>query len=840
MIMNRSAQIAVVTRRFPKLSETFVLFEMLALEQSGLRLSIYHLQSAESEPAHPDAARLKASNELVARANAWQMLGCLLQSPRRSLHALWLAVCDHGWNWQHNWRRALGLAIQLRHAGATAIYAHFMDDPTSVARMAALLTGLPFAASAHAKDIYLTEPAVLARRLRAAAFVTTCSDYNARHLRELAPDARIVRCYHGIDPQRFSATPAFRPPSGRPLILSVGRLRAKKGFDTLIAACAELSRRDVAFRCEIVGYGPEHEALLAQIRRAGLERNVSLLGRQTHREVLAKLPDAQAFALPCRIEGNGDRDGVPNALLEAMAAGTPVISTRVSGIPEAIRHGETGLLVDPDSPEHLADGLQSLLQDPALAVRLARNGHAFVTSHFARLAHIKRLAHLLRQLGENDHGEVAYVLKGFPRLSESFITNEIIQLESEGLALRLFTLKAGEAAATPMLDSIHAILQRLPQTTSLSATALYRWLANNVGPFLRSSLRVAVRRPWRFSRTVTAAMVMTLRYRQVDAEGRRGPARKVFIKELLQAIWIADSLLRHPGVRHLHGHFCHGATTVTWFVSQLTGIAFSFTAHAKDIYQTSLNPGDLLQRKLRAARFAVTCTGANRAHLRTTLGDPACSALHTVYHGLDVSRFAPGHLPRPSDTPRILAIGRHVAKKGFITLLQACHLLVRRGIAFQCEIIGDEGDSSDSMRGFIAQHDLASRVTLRAAIAQAQLAQIYARATLFVLPCTVMANGDRDGIPNVLAEAMATGLPVVSTPISGIPELIEHGTNGLLVPPDNPLALADCLALLLDDSRLRSRLGDAARCTIVDRFDASATTRTLYDLLLGNAEACCP
>jgi glycosyltransferase involved in cell wall biosynthesis len=310
--------------------------------------------------------------------------------------------------------------------------------------------------------------------------------------------------------------------------------------------------------------------------------------------------------------------------------------------------------------------------------------------------------------------------------------------------------------------------------------------------------------------------------------------RKVFVKEFLQAAHIADAVAQEGDVGHLHGHFCHGVATITWFASRLSGIPFSFTAHAKDIYQADLNPGDLLERKLGAARFVATCTCANAVVLR--LRHPRPDDVHTIYHGLDTRWFAPAPRPSASAAPLILSVGRFVEKKGFEHLIEACALLARRGVDHHCVIVGERGDAYERIRALIDAHGLSGRVSLRGAMAQDELREVYRGARVFALPCQVTADGDRDGFPNVLAESMAMGVPVITTPISGIPEFIDDGVQGLLVPSGNAAALADALERVLVDDALHARLAQAGRERICERFDSSRTTIELHDLFVAQLE----
>jgi glycosyltransferase involved in cell wall biosynthesis len=423
--------------------------------------------------------------------------------------------------------------------------------------------------------------------------------------------------------------------------------------------------------------------------------------------------------------------------------------------------------------------------------------------------------------------EIAYVMNGFPRLSETFITNEIHLLETLGMRLRLISVKReNEPKKHAVVGAIRAPLNYLPEVSSLSGRKLPEWLRENAGRFTDSHLRLLRKRPLSYLAVLGSALAMCWRYRNAPFE-----PRKVFIKEFMQAGCIADQILDAGTVRHLHGHFCHGVATITWFASRLAGIPFSFTAHAKDIYQADLNPGDLLARKLRAATFVATCTGANHQHLSERY--PQCTHIHTIYHGLDTNFFSPGaRRAAGNQAPLVLSVGRLVEKKGFGYLVEACARLRQAGVAFRCLIIGEKGGDFTRIASLIREHGLSGQMSIRGAVTQDELREIYREAAVFVLPCQVTDAGDRDGIPNVLAEAMAMAIPVVSTPISGIPELVENGVNGVLVPSRDSGALASAIEEILANPEEGARLGEAARRTICERFDSRRTTVALRDLFL--------
>lgn len=424
---------------------------------------------------------------------------------------------------------------------------------------------------------------------------------------------------------------------------------------------------------------------------------------------------------------------------------------------------------------------------------------------------------------------VGYVLKGYPRLSEIFITSEIHRVESLGVPVELFVLKAAdEAVHHPVVQRVRAVPQYLTQTTSLSSAPVLGWVRRNAGPFLPALGRVLRRRP-----AATVAAAGTALAQSYRSRKGRWSWRKIYLKEFLLAVELSDRLLAGSRVRHLHAHFAHGTTTVTWLASRITGIPFSFTGHAKDIYSENLNPAGLLARKLRAARFAVTCTGANVEHLRAVCPE---ADVRLVYHGLnaDVERLSrtPGPSQRPQ-RPLLLAVGRLVHKKGLDTFVDACALLRDRGVAFDALVVGEPGEAEPLVRQRIEATGLGDRLRVTGAMTQDQLVEQYRRSTVFALPCRVMDDGDRDGIPNVLMEALVCGLPVVTTPISGIPELVEDGVTGLFVPPDDAAALADALARLLADPELAARLAEQGRRTVLTRFDADAMAHRMVDLLGG-------
>ncbi len=602
--------IAILVKRFPKLSETFILHEVLALEALGWPVTVFTLHPPTDDVTHADVARVAAKVIQLPASNPEERL-----------------------------------ASECRARGIAHIHAHFADYPAEIARKAAASAGIGFSISAHAKDIYLADPVQARRSMAAARFVTTCTSYNAEFLRRLAPGVPVAKLYHGIDCSKFACCGGVR--QGPPLILSVGRLRSKKGFDTLIRACALLRDEGRAFAAEIIGYGPEHANLRQLIASLGLARHVTLHGKQPHEQIVRRIGAATLFALPCRIDADGDRDGIPNVILEAMAARLSVVSTHVSGVPEVITHEQTGLLVAPDDPALLARAMARLLDDPALAQRLAENAHAVVTDRFGAGRDMAALDRMLLTATGEGPGSIGYFIKGFPRLSESFIANEVLLLERLGKQVTVFAGAQGDDLAAPVLAQLQAPLAYLPAAGSVSRNSLWQWLRIVVPAYGPAHWRLLRRAPRRWWHGLTRAFAFARQYRHED--GRK--FKRSYLKQFAQAGAVAEALDR-AGVTHLHGHFCHSATTISWLAADMAGVPFSFTAHAKDIYQTRHNPGDLLGRKVAAAQFVTTCTAANHDHMSDHLGPGGQPA-----HGL--SRAGQGLLPsggagarRPDADPR--------------------------------------------------------------------------------------------------------------------------------------------------------------------------------------------
>ena len=1224
--------LAYVAKMFPRISETFVLNEIQAMRREGIPFRIYSiLPPSRDRRVHPEAEPFAAETEVLPQPS-WRGLmeffaaarRCFRAAPREAATEIARALLRPT---PHSFRilfRAVLLAERLRRDEVSHIHAAWAHTPASVAEIASRLTRIPWSMAAHAKDIHTSDELSLARKMSSARFTLACTRNHRDLLGRIVarrssrfPPGRIHLAYHGVDTEYFS-------PAGEddaPVILFVGRLVPKKGPETLVEAAAFLRKKGLEFTIEMIGDGPLRAPLERRVRDLGLENTVFLRGLLVRGEIRSAMRRAACFALPCRVTPNGDRDGIPNSLAEAMASGLAVVSTRLPSIEELVEDGETGLLVPPENPAALAEALENLLLNPEQRRRLGRRARAAVVEGFgAARCESERVRHLARSLGigrilyvSGDRGvpvrgqkgasihvralieawreagvesrvvttnagplrgeaptadvrearagilltglarglarmtgggpamerallriadnlaliraartcarswrpdivyeryalssvagsllarglgiphvlevnapladeeerfrglrlprltrrlerwvmrradlvvvvsppleeharrqgvpperirvlpngvdtrrfspsrdrerirarlgldgafvagfagtlrpwhgvahlihgfasavsaranmrlvimgdgteraalesiareagvadrvsflgavphtemgdhlaacdvlcapygpiegfyfspikiaeylacgrpviasavghlaetldesrgavltapgdegaigrallelardpkrrerlgaaaassvwtwsdvasavlreaatsrarlwgwpsarplTVGYVVKVFPRFSETFILNEILELERTGTRVVVFSMKQPtESIRQPGVDRVRAPVIVLSEHAA-SRTRL-----------AASHLRCALLSPVRYLRTLAFV---------------RGRGTESARTKFLHAAILARTATR-LGVDHLHAHFASGPARQAKFASMLSGIPFSFTAHAKDLYWSGHRYREChkLKHKIQRAALVVAISEYNRRFMETMGFEIPPGRIATIYNGLDLSAW-PFRRPRGrpivrSEAPVILAVGRLVEKKGFDILIEAASILKSRGIRFRCWIAG-EGSERERLAGLVRDEKLEGRVELLGPVAQDRLAaDLYSRAHVLAQPSIIASDGDQDGIPTVILEAMSVGLPVVATPVSGIPEAVVDGETGLLAQPGEPRALADALSRVLADDTLAERLALGARRLIEERFSLRKNAQHLVRLL---------
>lgn len=378
---------------------------------------------------------------------------------------------------------------------------------------------------------------------------------------------------------------------------------------------------------------------------------------------------------------------------------------------------------------------------------------------------------------------VGYVLKMYPRFSETFIVHEILQQEAAGTHVEIFSLRL------PIDGRFHEALARV------QAPVTYLSREHKASLFW-SALREAAREV----PTITDHLEELLAAPEDEA---------------LAAVELAGAI-RRSGLEHLHAHFGSIAAEVARLAARLTGITYSFTAHAKDIFHEDVVPAELAT-KLREAHTAVTVSEFNKAHLRTEFGPDAAGVVR-LYNSVDLEAFPFETTGETSGPARIAAVGRLVEKKGFGDLVTAVAALVDEGRDVHLDLVGT-GPLEAALTEQVRELGLTDHVTMRGALPQTSVREIVADASVFAAPCVIGADGNRDGLPTVLLEALALGTPAVSTPVTGIPEIVRHEETGLLVPESDPTALAAALARTLDDPAGSAERSRAARALLEADFD---------------------
>jgi glycosyltransferase involved in cell wall biosynthesis len=401
---------------------------------------------------------------------------------------------------------------------------------------------------------------------------------------------------------------------------------------------------------------------------------------------------------------------------------------------------------------------------------------------------------------------LGYILKGYPRISETFISNEILLLEQQGFRMRLFPMRH------PREDFCHDSVKQIQARVDYLPTELLL----DFPRLLLPNIFLSIKRPGLFRQGLRLAYK---RYKRT--------ANLATFKHLLQAGFLTNShLLQDRSITHLHGHFAHSPTSVTMFAALLSGRSFSFTAHAKDIYTS--NP-EQLREKIRLARFVITCTDYNRRYLED-IAEGLDTPIHCIYHGIDLKLFSPD-TDHTNCTPpyKLLTVARITEKKGLPTLYRALRILKDKEIPFSHTLIGD-GDDKDKILQLITDLKLDDNCQWLGTRTHKEVLKQFEESDLFVLACEIAANGDRDGIPNVLVESLAMGVPGLSTTVSAIPEILIHRESGITVTPSDPHIMARQIVAILTNRGLRKKIIHGGIQHTRDHFNNRSLVAQLGDI----------
>jgi glycosyltransferase involved in cell wall biosynthesis len=617
--------------------------------------------------------------------------------------------------------------------------------------------------------------------------------------------------YNGVDPDRFEApqTPhATKAELGIPLhhavVLLLARLEPQKDPRTFLQAAAMVAEAVPAVSFLVVGGGSLEGELRREAEALGLGDRIVFTGPR--RDVARLLAACDVSVI------SSVKEGMSNTIMESMAAGRPMVATRVGGNAELIEPGETGFLVRARDAMGIATAVQRILEDSSLAKAMGSQAKARIAQRFSVDAMVRATQALYDEVtvtyrnarraeAEDSAGTtptVALVASQFPRNVDAYFLREIAAVAARGLRVTIFSLRDFDG------DVVHA----------------------EAKPFLRDTVYVPFLWSWRIWRA-QASFLARRPVRYVGALGAilagcltRPRALVRALATFPKSVYFA-TLVERDGIGHVHANWASHPATSAWVMSRLTDVPWSFAGHASDIYIDNA----MLAEKIRAAKFVITCTRHNNDFLVSVAGADTAPKIAVCYHGVDLEKFRPG--PRSSDGVfRILTAGTLRECKGLPDLIEAARLLAERGVAFECTIVGD-GPERAMLERLIGRAGVADRVRITGFLSQEDLIPLYRQASVVALPAL---SESHFGIPNILLEALAVETPVVCTRLPSLDEVIQDGREGLFVPERDPRALAAALERLAREPATARAMGRAGRLSIEALFDIRQT-RFLEPLL---------
>lgn len=760
---------------FPCWSETFIVHEIHALMRQGVEVRIISLKPHSEPMVQPDAEILldrviypPASLAGSLKAALPKVLGHPLQSVRELVplvKSLWRKP-DELVKSVVSWWRTLTMIDAVRAFDPQHLHAHWATYPSSAARILAGRIGRPWSFTGHAHDIFVHDQD-LAGKLNQADFSVTISGYNQKQLAaRMIPrnQSRLAVIHCGVLPADLPYTAAGREAA---YIVGVGRLDPIKGFIHLVEACRLLKERGTAFTCDIIGDGPLRDTLQQAIDAAGLQAQVRLTGALPQQEVRTRINRATLFVLPSVLLADGNADGIPVALMEAMACGATAISTRVSGIPELIHHEENGLLVSPGDAAELADAMARLLGDAPLRTRLAEAARRTIVQDFDADIEAGKLLALIRRK-QHTAAPAAEAAPGQPR-RVMLMTDE---MEVGGSQRQIVQLALGLKAR------------------GVTCAVLY---------FINPSFLVE---------QLQAAGIKTIR---VNKTARVDPG---FVRRLRQAIraWAPDVVHCYSFTAELWGAIACRLLPARERPVLISSVRGTYEWYGRNQWRmkrwVSSQSASIISNSREGAEYA-----ARQMHW-------PMHHFHVVHNGVSVTEpdaarvdlLRQHYLQNTFDT-LVLFVGRLVEHKNLPRLLQAFAQVVKQRPRTRLLLAGS-GPLHDALAAQIGQLGLQDHALLLGE--QSEVPALMEAADLVVLPSL------REGLSNVVLEAMALGRAVLSTPVGGIPQAIDNGRHGVLVEPTDTDALARALLTLIDDPALRERLGRAAQHKVLEQYSPPA------------------
>ena len=806
-------RIAYIASVLPARSETFVYREIRALRNRGWQvfcISLYEGESlADSALGDIFEQRLVLMGwSHTMKTASWALIECLCH-PLRFLAMFSMVLGDCASNTQltsvsewfkHFYRAVLSLAVAsfLRRNQVRHLHCHFAHSPTSVGMYAAKQLGIPFTFTGHANDIGPRQ-SLLRKKLQRSGGVACISQWHEKFYRGLWDHGnyKIVRC--GLDTREWNIAKA-RSRGQVTRFITVARLVPKKGIDLLLHSLASLSNdRALEWQLEVIGDGPQEVWLKNLANSLGISARINWHGALENWQVRERLIEADVFALACRVDSRGDRDGIPVVLMEAMACGIPVITGDIESIRDLVLHEKTGLCVDAEDTSAFATALLHLAKDDSLRQRLRNAALLHVETEFDGEVNIVRLEGLFSSCHRRmDNLRLGYLNTRYPALSHTFIEREVTAVRSEGIIVKTFSVRSAEGP--DLLTEAHK--QAALETFVLQP---------NVRTLIGTLLVCALSSPFATSKVLTKSM-------RIRPPGLDGWIR--CIGYACQSMRLAREM-RRQDLFHVHVHMANNGATVAMLACCFDRkLSYSLSIHGSAEFYRIFSW--YLGEKVNNSRFVRCISQFCEGQVKTWSLPATWQRFHIVHCGVTVPEVVEISHTEVAQL-RIITIGRFESIKGYPVLLDACRLLKDRGVCFRLTMVGG-GELSSLLPEMVIRMGLADYVTFTGALGQEDIRAQLRNSDVLVV------SSFMEGVPVVLMEAMAAGISVVATAVGGIPELIHDGENGLLVRPNDVDGLAVALAKLYRDQNSRTRMAFSGRKTVISEFEITATGKRMAEL----------